>query len=165
MRKGKRIFAAVFCVMMLASIFTVPAFAAPVVWRQRISTFTEINQSTGGSQPGYTIPLQHFLCCYNTNFETTIMNAGGIDGKFGPATGSCVRTYQSTHGLSVDGSVGPKTWSSIASHLEDVYLNSTTTGFKCGDDFIIRATNSSPYQFYYTTVGGNTTTIWFHTTY
>lgn len=36
-----------------------------------------------------------------------------IDGDFGAQTASTVKSYQSAHGLEVDGVVGPQTWSSL----------------------------------------------------
>ena len=41
-------------------------------------------------------------------------NAGlGVDWQFGPLTEAAVKTFQSRHGLTVDGQVGPHTWHAL----------------------------------------------------
>jgi len=39
------------------------------------------------------------------------------DGDFGPSTQAAVRSFQSSHGLSVDGIVGPNTWNAMVNSL------------------------------------------------
>lgn len=41
-----------------------------------------------------------------------------VDGDFGPATESAVRTFQSEHGLSADGIVGSNTWTKLLGHFK-----------------------------------------------
>lgn len=49
-------------------------------------------------------------------------NPGPVDGKMGRLTQKAIRDFQEAQGLSVDGKVGPKTWSKL-----DAYLHTTTS--------------------------------------
>lgn len=52
--------------------------------------------------------MQHLIIGAGINCGTT-----GADGSFGPVTDKAVRRYQQKHGLTVDGSCGPATWTSL----------------------------------------------------
>lgn len=41
------------------------------------------------------------------------VNPGPIDGIFGPRTDEATRTFQTGHGLDVDGIIGPHTWTHL----------------------------------------------------
>ncbi|MBQ7059342.1 MAG: peptidoglycan-binding protein [Firmicutes bacterium] len=58
-----------------------------------------------GDEGTYITELQELLNTYGAGLET--------DGIFGAATEQAVRSFQSTHGLEVDGIVGPMTWGTL----------------------------------------------------
>ncbi len=64
-----------------------------------------------------------------------LLNARGaglvVDGKFGPRTNAAVRSFQSSHGLAVDGIVGQHTWSSL---LITVQRGSTGSAVRAAQD-------------------------------
>ncbi|GAA3793222.1 penicillin-insensitive murein endopeptidase [Streptomyces chiangmaiensis] len=49
-----------------------------------------------------------------------------VDGDFGPATNSAVRTFQSHAGIGVDGVVGPTTWKNLLWHFENINFGAGT---------------------------------------
>jgi peptidoglycan-N-acetylglucosamine deacetylase len=63
--------------------------------------------------------------------QQALVNKGykiSMDGSFGPATRSAVMSYQSSQGLTVDGIVGPSTWSKLFSGTSTITVtNSVTT--------------------------------------
>lgn len=70
----------------------------------------EVNMKTlkKGSKGVQVKTLQALLYGYGYN-----IGGSGVDGSFGPLTDKAVRAYQKAKGLTVDGSVGPKTWAKL----------------------------------------------------
>ena len=62
--------------------------------------------------------LQDSLSSLGYNIGTA-----GSDGIFGSDTQSAVRQFQTDNSLTVDGIVGPETWTSLQSHLTPLDLN------------------------------------------
>lgn len=67
------------------------------------------------------------------------------DGEFGSDTESAVRTFQKAHGLSVDGVVGPVSWSTMAAHS-----NNITSGQNRTDMYVVKFTDASGDHFVWT---------------
>ncbi|MDT0378216.1 peptidoglycan-binding protein [Streptomyces sp. DSM 42041] len=71
-------------------------------------SFPSYSTLRDGSSGPQVSAAQHLL---NTNG----FDAGAVDGAFGPNTASAVRAFQQSRSLSVDGVVGPKTWTALLS--------------------------------------------------
>lgn len=57
----------------------------------------------------------------NQDIQIALRNSGfykgEIDGDAGPLTKRAIREFQAKHGLTVDGKIGPKTWSVLVGYL------------------------------------------------
>lgn len=73
---------------------------------------------------GSTVRLAQFMLNIAANFYKTLLPIG-IDGVFGRLTQSAVRLFQAERRLSVDGVIGPMTWSELYAVYYDVF-NSIT---------------------------------------
>lgn len=82
---------------------TVDGSVGPQTWPVLIITTSQ------GSTGSAVTALQRQLNAHGASLS--------VDGSFGPATDTAVRNYQSSHGLVVDGSAGPQTWSSLVTTL------------------------------------------------
>nr|WP_237405243.1 peptidoglycan-binding protein [Streptomyces sp. SN-593] len=77
----------------------VDGIVGPATWGSLIVT---VSQGATGSAVS---AVQHELNAHGA--------ALAVDGQFGPATAAAVRSFQSAHGLVVDGIVGPATWKAL----------------------------------------------------
>lgn len=120
------------------------------------NTWAKINSESGGMRAGVTIPrgstgtqvryLQQALI--GLGYLT-----GSADGKYGAMTTEAVRQYQSAYGLSVDGSAGPDTMTSLrnsisalqsdlsrkgwySSTIDGVYGNGTRSAVKAYQQYV-----------------------------
>jgi hypothetical protein len=65
-----------------------------------------------GSTGGCVYTIQRLLNAFN-RLPNTSWPSLAEDGQFGPATENSVRVYQRSRGTTVDGIVGPQTWSAL----------------------------------------------------
>jgi peptidoglycan hydrolase-like protein with peptidoglycan-binding domain len=73
-----------------------------------------LNRGSLDSSPDNLVSLlQIKLKNAGENLGNTGVAGDGIDGDFGPVTEQAVISYQSTHSLQADGSVGPLTWAAL----------------------------------------------------
>lgn len=118
MKTGTRILAMVMVNAMILATTVIPAAALGEDWEMHMTQrFPLVKRGATG---GFTRLLQRFFYCYNLTREW-IVNGGGIDGNFGPATENAVLDYQryqfGANSNQVDGKVGTRTWTEVADDL------------------------------------------------
>jgi len=69
---------------------------------QSVSQLPQLDRSVGRSEASATLRLQALLTLFRYQLQT--------DGFFGPQTERAVEEFQASSGLSVDGTVGSRTW-------------------------------------------------------
>lgn len=124
----KRTLIIVLTVIMLTSVFAIPAYALDPAWNTYFyNNFPE--QRVGYYHYGYTYMIQRFLYV-NPNTRPDIVSSGGIDGMFGTGTSNAIVTFQKeyeeepgTTALpdSETGKVGKNTWRAIAYMMNEAY--------------------------------------------
>lgn len=121
MKHRKKIFASPLSLLLLLSVVAIPTSAVGSPYYSHICGFEELYN--GSPANAYIRAVQAFLYYY-PDTRSTIISGGGIDGGYGNATESAVRTYQQDKwpytSSEWDGRVGPKTWEKIAT---DLYLD------------------------------------------
>lgn len=67
-------------------------------------------------------------CRLTCRLVSKILSFDHIDGNFGAATEAAVKDFQSGNGLTVDGVVGPQTWSKLPADPQTPLLSRGATG-------------------------------------
>lgn len=158
MKKWVRFCSMVLAVVFILSVSMIPASAAGIAYQNRFRAFRMVSIADSGFSTGYTKALQRFLQCFNAEYAVYLQNNGGIDGYFGPAVETLVKSYQPLKGLTADGVVGPDTWAEIAEDLEVASVNNAQTILSENGSPVIRILNNQDgtYSYlYYTWSGGS----------
>lgn len=70
--------------------------------------------------------LSNYVLIAQDDLNTLGYRTGGLDGIFGTATQTAVRSYQSSVGLTADGIVGCNTWRALQEAVVETGRTSTT---------------------------------------
>jgi hypothetical protein len=97
----------ILAVVVSIAALTAPAYAG-ILEGPYWSAGDEVG-SCGDTHNGYVIAVQEFL-------QVSGAYSGDVDDDFGSATKAAVEQYQSNHSLTVDGCVGPNTWTSLQTY-------------------------------------------------
>ena len=128
MRRMSSFLAIILVLVISVSIFILPVSAATI---SEVNNFPEVYY--GCTHYGYTKAAQKFFWCLSPSISARIEASGGIDGVFGQTTYTIAKEYQTSRGLTSDGSVGPRTWNQIASDLVYAGMDSLGNCYKCED--------------------------------
>lgn len=152
--------------LLIVVLFMAPAASAvsSAAWRQLFSGFLKLDLTYENTHSYYTVVLQECLWFFDKRYENEIDKAGGIDGKYGPGTKKAVELFQADKSLTADGICGRDTWSNVAAGLNCTENGTGYAFFDVDGIYVIRATNTSPYQFEYygTRFDGEPLLILFH---
>ena len=107
-----------------------------------------MNLSLGSSGSAVTL-LQTLL--YTAGYD---IGPTGVDGKFGANTQAAVQKFQSDHGLTVDGIVGPETAAALGLDLTTGGAASAATSAATGDSGTT-ATSSTTSRWLWWGIGGS----------
>lgn len=152
---------ACFLVLVMLCCITIGTVSADSYTNSEWSSFPTAKKGASG----YRVRLiQKILLGFNTTTNSLISNGGGADGSFGSSTESAVKRYQDEKGLTIDGSVGPKTWKELGTEL---YYVSSVDGYRMynvsttvtgGFQLLVRRSSDGTWQFR-TSVSGSWHTI------
>ena len=106
----KRILSAITSVLLVSTMLacTMMTASASGLWSDGSMDTT---QSSPNTKKGNSYAIQTILK------RLGYTDVGSVDGYFGPNTQKAVKQYQDDEGLSVDGIVGPKTWTKLGGEL------------------------------------------------